>query len=489
MGYQRAPDATAAQALPFRYLIMVLLSVSEFIGRFHPLLVHLPIGILLIALLLQWLSQKKAYAVSHAVLKLLWALGAASAFISCITGYLLSANNEYDDTTVALHMWCGIAVAAVSLFLFAKVSARQTDGLYKTVAVILLFVITATGHFGGSLTHGSDYLFSALSSDSASTSIVIKPIANVQQAQVYADIVAPVFQTKCYNCHGPKKQKGGLRLDDSAHVLKGGEDGAVVIAGNTDESDLLKSLLLPREAKKHMPPKEKPQLTQAQIDLIHWWIAQGAPFSKKVADLPQPEKLKPILAALQHGEMKKLEIAIVPAEPVAPADAKAIKALHGRGVIVLPVAQGNNYLTANFATAPGITDNDIRLLLPLKKQLVGIKLGGTAISDSALNMLGQCTNLYSLWLDHTAATDAGLKKLQALKKLQTLNLAGTAVTANGVLQLQQLKNLKNLYLYQTKTSNGWLALKNAFPQTAIDTGGYYVPTLPSDTTEVTAAKK
>jgi hypothetical protein len=263
----------------------------------------------------------------------------------------------------------------------------------------------------------------------------------------------------------------------------------VVLAGKADESELMKSLLLPREHKEHMPPKEKPQLTERQVALIHWWIDQGASFSKKVKDLPQPADLQPVLAALQHEEVKKIEVAVVPAEPIAPADAKAIGTLKDRGVLVLPVAQGSNYLMANFATATGITDKDIALLAPLKKQLVWLKLGGTAISDSALQVVGQCVNLYSLWLNHTAITDAGLKALQPLKNLQTLNLVGTAVTAKGLLQLQELKNLRSLYLYQTRiSSTGWSAVKNAFPQAQIDTGGYSVPTLASDTTEVKQAK-
>ena len=469
---------------------MLLLSLSEFIGRFHPLLVHLPIGILLIALLLQWLSQKKEYAVSYGVLKLLWALGAGFAIISCITGYLLSVHNDYDDTAVALHMWCGIAVAAVSLLLLAKVSARQNDAIYKSGAVVLFLLITATGHFGASLTHGSDYLFSALDADSTSDSTgSIKPLPNVQEAQVYSDIIKPIFQTKCYNCHGPQKQKHGLRLDDTTRLLKGGEDGPVLLAGDARNSDLLKSLLLPREAKKHMPPKEKPQLTENQIALIHWWIDQGLPFHKKVAELPQPESLKPALALLEHGEMKKLDVAPLPETPVEAADAKAIAALKNKGVVVLPVAQNSNYLEVNFTTALNISDKDISLLLPLKKQIVWLKLGGTHITDSALNSLSQCTNLYSLWLNNTQITDADLKALQPLKNLQVLNLVGTMVTAKGLLQLQSLKNLKSLYLYQTKVNSaGWQALKQAFPHTRLDTGGYNVPTLASDTTEVKPPK-
>lgn len=469
---------------------MLLLSVSEFIGRFHPLLVHLPIGILLIALLLQWLSQKKEYAVAHGVLKLLWALGAAFALLSCITGYLLSVHDEYDDAAVALHMWSGIAVAALSLFLFAKVAARQYDILYKSGAVVLLLLITATGHFGGSLTHGSDYLSLNLITESTTDSVGIKPLANVQEALVYTDVVKPILQTRCYSCHGPKKQKAGLRMDDSARLLKGGEDGPVLIAGDAAKSELIKSILLPREDKKHMPPKEKPQLTKAQIALLHWWIDQGAPFSKKVSELQQPEKLKPVLAALEHEDLKKLETPVMPAEPVAPADTGAVNALKRRGVLVLPVAQNSNYLMANFSAASDIVDNDISLLLPLKKQLVWLKLGNTSISDSALKDIGKCTNLYSLSLDHTAITDTGLKMLGALKNLQTLNLVGTAVTASGLMQLQNLKSLKSLYLYRTGVNaSGWLLLKKTFPQTLIDTGGYTVPTLASDTTEVQAAKK
>jgi uncharacterized membrane protein len=140
----------------------VLLSISEFIGRFHPLFVHLPIGILLLALLLQWLSRKEQYTLSHGVMKVIWVAGILSALLSCITGYLLSINGGYEENTVGLHMWMGIAVAAVSLLIGAKVFSRKFDATYKVSSVALLLLITGTGHFGGSLTHGDDYLLSAL---------------------------------------------------------------------------------------------------------------------------------------------------------------------------------------------------------------------------------------------------------------------------------------------------------------------------------------
>jgi mono/diheme cytochrome c family protein/uncharacterized membrane protein len=459
----------------------VLLSITEFIGRFHPLLVHLPIGILLLALLLQWLSHKEQYRLPHAVLKLIWLCGTFTALLSCITGYLLSLNGEYDVDTVAVHMWMGIAVAAVSLFICAKVFSSQFDVGYKIAIVSLLLLLFGTGHFGGSLTHGSDYLSAAFSSDEDSVSTQQKIIPNIQEATVYADIVQPMLQSKCYSCHGTKKQKGGLRVDDPQLLIKGGKDGEVIFPGKAEESELVKRLLLAREDEDHMPPKGKPQLNESQIALLHWWIEQGADFTKKVKEIPQPEKIKPMLAALQ-GPAKEKTISTIPEFPVEPADEKALKILRDRGVVIMPVAQNSNYLMANFVTAININDADLKLLLPLKKQLVWLKLGNTKISDSGMFVIGQCSNIILLQLNHTNITDKGIVYLKPLNKLQSLNLVGTKVTANGLLSLQSLKKLTSVFLYQTNIhATDWRVLKNAFPKTMLDTGGYKVPFLPTDT--------
>jgi mono/diheme cytochrome c family protein/uncharacterized membrane protein len=486
MGHQRTHDALAAQTLfnCLKIILSVLLSITEFIGRFHPLFVHLPIGILLLALLLQWLSRKEQYTLSHGVMKVIWALGIFSALLSCITGYLLSLNGEYEENIIALHMWMGIGTAALSLLIGAKVFSRQFDSVYKFSSVALLFLIMGTGHFGGSLTHGEDYLTAALG-DEEETAPIIKPIANVQEADLYADVVQPLLQSRCYSCHGAKKQKGKLRMDSPEFLLKGGEDGEIIVPGKGDASELIKRLLLPVEDEDHMPPKQKPQLKEKQIALLHWWIEQGAPFDKKVKDLQQPEKLKPVLASLEASEQKEITAFMAPQTPVEAGDAKAIEALRNKGVVILPIAQNSNYLMANFVTATKITDADLALLVPLKKQLVWLKLNDAPIGDSSLQYIGQCTNLRLLQLNYTAITDKGLVYLKPLQDLQSLHLVGTGVTGNGILKLKDLSKLQSLYLYQTKTDGkSWPALKAAFPKTIVDTGGYTVPTLASDTTAV-----
>jgi hypothetical protein len=264
--------------------------------------------------------------------------------------------------------------------------------------------------------------------------------------------------------------------------MKGGKDGPALVPGNVKESELIKRLLLPREDKHHMPPKLKPQLNERQIALIHWWVENGADFTRKVKDIPKPEKIQPVLLSLQSDHLEKKADPIIPAGTVDKGDQKAIDALKERGIVILPVAQNSNYLVANFITATGVTDKDIRLLLPLKNQLVWLKLGHTNITDSALSIIGQFRNLTLLQLNNTGITDKGLGLLKSLNNLQFISLVGTKVTRAGVLQLTPLKKLQSIYLYQTAiTGKEWAVLKKMFPKTMLDTGGYRIPFLAMDT--------
>jgi len=461
------------------------MNFSELIGHFHPLLVHLPIGILLLAALFQLLALRPKYASMHAAISIALFWGMISAVLSCITGYFLSLSGDYDDELIDTHTWFAIATASISLI--AYLFHRWENEFAKWVILLMVPMIFVTGHLGGSLTHGSDYLTKGFSKDST-VEKEIKPIADVQEANAYADIIRPIFESKCYGCHNKSKKKGKLRLDEPEFILKGGKDGKVIKPGNAEESDMMKRLLLPRNEEDHMPPKEKPQLKDNEIELMHWWIATGATFDKKTKDLDQSEKIKPILLSLQK-EVKKIPPDI-PQNMVEKADEKALQKLKQRGIVVLPVAQNSNYLTVNFITVDSITYNDIALLQSIKKQLVWLNLSGKKISNTLLTPITQLVNLTRLQLDNTLITDQGLATLRSLINLQYLNLVGTKVTANGIMQLKGLPKLQAIYIYKTFiTAAEWPALKSNFRNVTLDTGGYYVPILETDTTIVKPPKK
>ncbi|MEJ7685011.1 MAG: c-type cytochrome domain-containing protein [Segetibacter sp.] len=148
----------------------------------------------------------------------------------------------------------------------------------------LLGLLMATGHLGGSLTHGSDYLtkpFKKIFGNDSTANAAIKPLPNVQEAFAYQNVVQPILQTKCYSCHNANKRKGRLRMDDITLLMKGGKNGEIIDLNNTDSSEMIKRLLLPVDNEHHMPPKEKPQPSESQIALLHWWISNHADFKKR----------------------------------------------------------------------------------------------------------------------------------------------------------------------------------------------------------------
>lgn len=477
--------------MPNKFLLSVLLDITAFIGHFHPVLVHLPIGILLMALVLQWLSGKEKYTLLRPAVGIAWLLGFFGAVLSCITGLSLAGDGGYDEDTLSLHKWMGIAVAALS-FAGYLISKKPTGGILKTVTALVIFVLlNITGHLGGTLTHGEGYLTNAWNKSlSDSVAVSKKVIANVQEAKAYEDVIAPIMHARCYSCHSAAKQKGGLRLDGEEWVLKGGKEGNVLVAGKPGESELYKRLLLDPLEKKHMPPKGKPQLTETEMMLLHWWIANGASFDQPVKQLAQTPKEKAALTSLQ-GDQKshKQTPPAIPAEPVEPASTNAISALRNAGVSILPVAENSHYLSANFVSVKKVDDKTVALLEAVKQQLVWLKISGAELSEASLKTIAFCSNLTTLSLDRTNLTDNGMGIIAQLKKLQYLNLAGTQITAKGLTQLASLSSLKHVYLYQAPVSKtDWAGLQKLMPQTTLDSGGYHIAPLITDTIIVRAGR-
>lgn len=452
------------------------------------MLVHLPIGVLLLGALFQFLSQKEKYQSLASAVGISLFIGMLSAITSCISGYLLSGTGDYDEGLIFNHQWSGIALAIISIVAwYLNWKGKQITW----ITALMVFMIVLTGHFGGSITHGSDYLTRAFSAEgSGQAEEKRKPIPNVQQAMAYQDVIKPILTSKCYKCHGSNKQKGKLRLDMPDFILKGGKGGKAIIAGNTDESELIKRILLSKESDDHMPPLEQPQLTKTELDLIHWWVSSGADFNKKVADLAQTEKIKPVLLSLQSEE--KTEAALIsdiPEKTVGQADVKIVQELLARGVAVIPVALNSNYLSVNFVALDSITAKDLQLLEQLSKQVIWLKIGDTNLDDNNLKSIVKLSSLTRLSLEKTAVSDAGIASLNSLSKLTYLNLVGTKITAKGLIQLKSLKDLRQIFLYQTAISEAEFSLlSKLFPKAVIDTGGYKLQFLESDTVELKSAR-
>ena len=170
-----------------------------FIGRFHPLIVHLPIGFLILGFVLHFLSKKESYKnLSHSI-DFTLLLGGISGVAACILGYMLSMEGGYNEDAVALHQWFGIALTALSFILLGiKRFGVKSKYVKSGGFVVLLAMLTFTGHLGGNLTHGSTYLFQyapnpirTIAGLSPKVKRVYKKISNIDSALVFEDIIMP----------------------------------------------------------------------------------------------------------------------------------------------------------------------------------------------------------------------------------------------------------------------------------------------------------
>ena len=269
----------------------------------------------------------------------------------------------------------------------------------------------------------------------------------------------------------------------------GGENGAIFVAGNAEESSMIQRIHLPEEDEDHMPPEGKSQLTDDQVALLTWWVNEGAPFDKTVAELTVVDEVQTVLNTLVDPDANKTEVEKLLASEVAPADEQVITQLEDAGVSVMPLAAEVSWLQASVPPrASG--DSLVNALKPVATQLTWLDLGNTRTTDEALKALPQFKNLTRLHLENTQVSDAGLEYLKRLTYLEYLNLYGTQVSDEGLQQLAGLSNLRKLYLWQTNvTPEAAAQLKEAVPGLEVNMGLEATPQDSVKTAEGTEEKK
>ncbi|MFT4023998.1 MAG: hypothetical protein QM664_09480 [Flavihumibacter sp.] len=462
----------------------MLLSVAALLGRFHPIIVHFPVGILVLGVGFSWLAKSNKYAQLKPAITLILFWGMVSAVFSCVSGWLLAADGNYEGELVDQHRWMGITTA-LSSFVLWLMNRRQT-AWQRPVSLAVLALVTITGHLGGSLTHGEDYLQEALGSGSAKGPVV-QQLENPDTAVLYNSLVQPILEARCYSCHGENKQKGKLRLDALSYMLKGGEEGVALAPGKPEESGLISRIELPADAKDHMPPKEKTPLTADEIKILHWWVAGGGSDTARIGNLAKTAEIRNIMQRLAQGttgaDANSASALPSPEPPVA--DTAALNALQRAGVTAIPPERGSHWLTLSFVGAFDKNDTTLALLVPVAKQVLFLRLDHYQLTEKGLSFILACTSLRRLELPHCGVDDAMLQKLAKLNNLRMLNLTGNPVSAAGVQRLIPLKELQQLYLYQTKLTGPEMGrLQQQWSSVKIDTGGYRLPMLPGDTSEL-----
>jgi mono/diheme cytochrome c family protein len=252
----------------------------ERLGNLHLVLLHLPIGFVVAAVMLEGRRWRRPSPEADSLQSGLLAVNAGVALLTAGAGWLLAASGDYAAQTLEWHRWSGVGCAVLA----AAAWLAQIKGgkAVARVALALLFAATVVaGHLGATLTHGAagTTFWGVAASEPPKPEVVattLKPPGD-GGAEIFAKEVWPVLERSCVDCHGPDKAKGRLRLDSREAVLAGGRSGrAAVVPLRPEQSELLRRVKLPREDDEAMPSGDDPALSEAEIAALEKWIAAGA---------------------------------------------------------------------------------------------------------------------------------------------------------------------------------------------------------------------
>jgi uncharacterized membrane protein/mono/diheme cytochrome c family protein len=436
------------------------------VGRMHPLLLHLPIGLLVISFIL-WIAERSIEKESfQKIFILVLQITVFTATLSALMGFFLSREGGYDTDILSKHKFLGVATAVLSFtLLWIYQSVPEKNFLFGTLMTASLVTLIIGSHFGASLTHGEGFVLQP-----------IKGEENIQEEKItdssslFAAAIRPIFKSKCFSCHNERKAKGELIMTTEELMLKGGKNGPIWNSGDALNSHIIQNINLPEDDKKHMPPKGKPQLTNEETALLFAWIESGADLKKKLLEYADDDTLK-ILASKFIDLPKQEEERVY---PFTAASVSTIQKLNGPFCAVFPLSQNTPALQADFFVRERFDKKNLEELTKIKDQLVVLNLGNMPVTDADMKTVYQFANLEKLILNNSSITNSGLNELNKLKRLQSVSLSGTKVDKNISQYLSSADSLKEIFIWNTNISvEEAKALQTQFKKIKFNVG--YVP--------------
>lgn len=392
------------------------------VGRMHPMLLHFPIVLLMLAMLLEFFRFRQVYNGERLYQNFTTGLLLTAVLLSAVTvvmGLFLSQEEGYAGDALWWHKWTGVAVVFVSSAIYwSRNTTWYKAPLARAGAVLTTLCLVVAGHYGATLTHGDNF--------------VLEPIKTarqvpIDQAIVFTDVVMPIFSEKCMSCHNLDKAKGSLVMNDAQSILKGGKTGKLFVAGKPEISLLLERVHMPLEDKKHMPPKNKPQLTTDETAILTLWIKQNADLKRKVTELSPADSLR-ILATTRLGPAAEADEKF----DFAAADEAVVMKLNNDYRVITPLARNSPALVVNIYNKDIYKAQLLEELDPIKKQIVSLNLNNLPVKDEDLKIISKFGNLRKLHLNFTDVTGAGLKHLSQLKNLKEITLWKTKANKEAI---------------------------------------------------------
>lgn len=419
------------------------------IGRWHPLVLHFPIVLLLIAIFLGLTGRK--------IPRNLLTVAVISALVTAISGFFLGKEVGSKGDLLFWHQWLGGVLALLAALWYGLEGLQVGKQVYtKIIQIVIVGLIILTGHYGGMITHGQDFL--ALPKDKKQDIIPKNPL-------IYEHVVNRILEDKCVKCHNSNKKKGELLMTDLAGLLKGGESGNTLIPGNPEESEMIRRLYLSVEDEEHMPPEGERPLTDNEIHILEQWIALGASDTLQLNHLEDSQPLAVLIKEMMEPDpMEKWTSLPKVAD-------STLGNLASDYLTINRLAGATEALKVNVYMPPKYDAQMLLDLAPVNRNIVELDLSGLPIGEKELAFAANCPNLEWLEIDRTPITDVEVDTLRNLSKLRLLKVYETDIGDRSISFFKEWKNLKSLYIWGTQVSESALEeLKSKNPDVVIQNG-------------------
>lgn len=434
------------------------------LGRMHPLLLHIPIGIIvLLVLILFFQKYFDRGALDNLVVFILY-LSSIAAAVTAFMGLVLAGEGGYNEDLVTAHMITGVALSFLSwLLLVLAVHFPGKKNVFNVILLVTFTCLILTGHLGASITHGENFVLQPFMQDDE-TAVVVTDSTTLYDAAIY-----PVLKRKCTSCHNEKKAKGELIMTSLDKFMIGGEDGSPWIAYKPESSLMMKRILLPEDNDDHMPPSGKPQLTREEIELLHQWIQSGADTKTAWTLIGPLDTLRKIADPFIHQAMT------LPASEqqytFESASEETVSKLNTPFLNVSHLSTNEPALKADFFLRQAFDKKKLNDLLSVKEQLIELNLSNMPVTDEDCKVISQLKNLERLNLNNTDISGNDLSFLKELEKLQSFSVAGTKVNAATLKVVASLPSLKEVFIWNSEVKPDELAgLRKVYPSIIWNTG-------------------
>ena len=428
------------------------------VGRLHPAILHLPIGLFFSIVALQFIKPNIDALGFEKIQAWLIYLTSLLSGLAAVMGFFLAQENGYDDSSIQWHKWTGIIFSFLMYYMAWQVRNGQRGKPHTSMFILGGSALLLTGHLGGEITHGKGFVLAPIKPEKS---------ISLEDSSLYVALVKPIFESKCISCHNEQKAKGELIMTSRSDLEKGGKNGVLWDVKDVEESLLLHRLRLDISDKKHMPPRGKIQPSAEEVALLSEWIKQGADFNKKLDDCTDTGSRSFFKSAMdiRLAEIKKAQYEFAFAEQ------ELIRKLNTPFCTVTPIAANSPALLARIFIRANYQQSFLTDLLQIRNQLVSLDLSNLPIADDDLQVISQFINLERLNLNGTDVEGKTLALLSSCKKLKALSLANTKIGESIRPLLEASQSLEQVYTWNTQLSTAALdRFESDFDQIAFDRG-------------------